>query len=243
MRMLGGSRVANIEAWRPSTGEVTTLRRLDASSAIGPSPRGVATWSGERGSLLEVDPATGEAVSHEVDWWWNDDFASAAPVVSARGSSVAWLDGRRRGKGERRGTWHAVFVAPVGTDGVVGRPNAVGADWSPHGVLGWLDERNLLVEATPTPILGPEPERRILVVDVETGQSRPGVGRPASYEDLDAIAVATDLLEHPLVESQGRPLGVLRLVLAGLSLLMLGVGLRQWRNRRQERALATGGEQ
>jgi hypothetical protein len=85
------------------------------------------------------------------------------------------------------------------------------------------------------------------VVDVETGESRPGIGRPASYEDLDEIGVATDLLHRPLaeVDDAGRSVPGGLAGVAAATILALGLGwlLRRGRRLRQERVLATGGEQ
>jgi hypothetical protein len=246
MKMRGGSRFAEFEAWNTATGAVTPLGRLDAYQGMGSSPTGVAAWLED--SLLEVEPATGDVRRHEVDWWWEDAVVSDAPFYNPEGSFVAWRDGRQVEKGPLKGgTFPAVYAASVTPDGELGRPFLVGGPARPHAVLGWADRRTVLVDAQRRHRKGEmeEPPRRIVAVDVPTGEVRPGIERPGTYDELHEIQLATALLDRPLVEGDRPwwypPVGATA-VAGVLALVLAGARVGRARSRREERVLAEGSD-
>jgi hypothetical protein len=245
-KMRGSSDFAEFEAWNPSTGAVTALEGLDDWEHMGSAPTGVATWL--EGMLLEVDPATGDVQRHEVDWWWEDDGVSTSPFYNAERSFVAWRDGRRVEKGPMKGgTLPAMYAASVTPDGELGRPFLVGGPARPHAVLGWADRRTVLVDAQRRDRRGEmeEPPRWIVAVDVPTGEVRPGIDRPGTWDELREIQLATALLGRPLVEGDRPawypPVGATAVV--GTLVLALTVArVRRARSRREERVLAEGSD-
>jgi hypothetical protein len=245
-KMRGLRDIAEFEAWNPSTGALTPLGRLDAYQGMGSSPTGVAAWLEH--SLLEVDPATGDMRRHEVDWWWEDDVDSDAPFYNPDGSFVAWRDGRRWEKGPRKGgTFPAVYAATVTHGGELGRPLRLDNTLYVNAVLGWTASRTLLVEAwwPDRPEEMEEPPRRIVAVDVPTGEVRPGIQRPGTYDELRETQLATALLIRPLVQADrpGRhpPLGATAAV--GVLALALAIAwVRRARSRREDRVLAEGSD-
>jgi hypothetical protein len=243
-RMIGASDFAEVEAWNPSTGAVTPLGPLDTYQGMGSSPTGVAAWLED--SLLGVDPTTGDVQRHEVDWWWEDAVVSDAPFYNPDGAFIAWRDGRQVEKGPTKGgTFPALYAASMASDGELGRPFLVGGPGRPHAVLGWTDRRTVLVDAQRRDRKGEmeEPPRRIVAIDVPTGEVRPGIQRPATYDELRETQLATALLIRPLVEGDRPgwypPVGATA-VSAVLVLALAFARARRTRNRLEERVLAEG---
>lgn len=238
-RMRGGSASADFEAMNPGTGAVTRVEGLDEWEEMAAAPSGVATW--DEGHLVRADPATGRVTRHRVEWWWRDDSTSGAPAFNAGGSRMAWRDGVRRG----RGTYPAVYAATYSDAGEVGRPVLLEGSFTPWRVLGWLDENTVLVDADWNRArFATDASRRIVAVDVATGEVGPGIGRPAADDELHDTQFATDLLQRPLVEGvrPGRhlPLGP-SVVIASVVLVLAGAVAGRLRVRREERALAEAG--
>lgn len=204
LRMLGASSFFEFEAWNPATGDVVRLRGLEDQQHLAPSPDGgVATWKGDR--LLDLDPATGEATSRQVRAKYRSMTVPSAPVYSPDQSHVVFADGMPMpGQGERLAT----YVAPVLQTGEVGRPRVLDKTWGPHHVLGWLDDRTVLVETSSHEYggLGPAP-MRIRAYDVVDGRVATGMRRPSGESLGEQFQVATDLLLRPLVPGREPPLG------------------------------------
>jgi hypothetical protein len=243
-KMRGGSDFAEVEAWNPSTGALTVLEGLDDFEDMGSAPTGVATWL--EGKLLEVDPTTGDVQRHEVDWWWEDVAVSEAPFYNADRSLVVWRDGRQVEKGPLKGgTFAALYAASVGPDGELGRPSLVGGPGRPNAVLGWTDRRTVLVDAQRRHRKGEieEPPRRIVAIDVPTGEVGPGIDRPGTWDELHEVQLAGMLLERPLVEGDRPawypPVGATA-VAAVLALALTVARVRRTRSRREEQVLAEG---
>jgi hypothetical protein len=235
-RVRGASSFAEIEAWDPRTGATSAIELEHSWEQMAAAPSGVATWDERR--LALVDAVRGTVSRHRVEWWWRDDSAADEPVLNADGSRVVWRDGVRRG----RGTYPAVYTATLATGGEVGRPLLIEGTFTPWNVLGWLDDSRVLVEADWNRArFVEEAPRRILAIDVVTGEVGPGIGRPRTDEELHDEQLATRLLSRPLAPGEEPrwhlPLGPV--VLGALGLFVLSrVAIRRARAAREERAIA-----
>jgi hypothetical protein len=132
----------------------------------------------------------------------------------------------------------------VSSEHEVGELTMLDKRWMPQAVLGWLDDTRVLVQAHRRNDKVVQPPLRILAWDVVDGTTAPGIARPGSYEELDRVEIATELLGQPLRAGERPGLGLPPWPVAvAIGLLLSGVAvalLRRARGRRDERTPADG---
>ncbi|HSE07673.1 MAG TPA: hypothetical protein VLB29_03320 [Nocardioidaceae bacterium] len=240
-RTMGSASLPVTQTLRPADGAVRTLLEPGSGvSALVPGPDGTMVgWHESRGELAFLSLGTSEPTVRPVPLP-PSDTSPGPPVFNPSGTRVAVLSGRKEGEG----TYPAAYAAAVSADREVGDLTMLDKRWMPHELLGWLDERHVLVQVSPRRYVGTLPPLRILSWDVTDGTTAPGIGRPASDDELEGIVLATDLLRRPLraAEEPGGRLPPWPVTLtAGVLLSALGVAaLGRSRRRREEQALADG---
>ena len=235
MRMLGGSRFPLTEAWRPADGTVRTLLESPSdveSLAAGPGGT-VVGWHDHRDELLFVSLGTSERRVNPV-LLPPTDMSPGAPSFSPSGTRVAFVGARKEGEAN----WPAAYTAPISSDREVGELAMLDKTWMPQAMLGWLDDTRVLVQAHRRNDKVVQPPLQVLAWDVADGTTSPGIARPSSYEELDGIKIATELLGQPLraAERPGPALPPWPVAVAS-GLLLSGIAfalLRRARGRRDE---------
>lgn len=241
-KMIGASRFSVTEAWDPDDGSVTILQSSAAYGVdqFGPGPDGaVVGWRRNKLSVVSVSTAEESRVQVRRG---PSHMQPSPPRYNPSGTRLAFIDGRPMRDG---GSVAALHVAELRPDGSVGPVRELAPAWMAEIVLGWTDDRTVLVTAQRFNYRGLEAAPTlILAYDVVAGTVSRAIARPGESQALWDLQPATDLLQAPLAGGTKPPWHLPPwpwITTAGLLLGVLGLLIRRRRHRRGELALPGGG--